>query len=301
MAGMPAACLTAGDRAARDASVAAYRETYARWREAERMMVSDPDAQAAWRSEDARMKAMEAGFLLTLPVYALARCPYTGQVVSGRVDAFGTGSPWWMDEGTVREEFAGPSTLFAVDGALTLTGVPEASPFTVQPGPERPCVIPEILRRPEIKAVLRGTPIDGGMIWWMVYFAWPPVLNQARVNDFARDCYAIRLDSGTLVRYADTYPVSACDFSLEPWIQAGKLLWIAPEDPLPKLHATAKGCPYLALPGQARKQVLQGSWKGWLDTPREAVETGGEGLDRSVADSSFQKGLAFVKGAGRNG
>ena len=293
--------LSPGDRAQRNRLVAEYHAAYSVWRQSEASLIRDPSARAAWQEGVRRMQALEAPYLMSLPVMALARCPYTGQVVTGRVDAFGTGGPWWMDADTVREPFQGPATLFAVDGALGLRGTPEDSPFSVQPGPDKPFVIPVILSRPEMRAVMLATEIEQGTIWWTAYFAWPPVLDQARVNDFARDCYEIRLDSGTGMRYADTYPLSLMDFDLTPWIRSGKLLWIAPDDPLYKLHATAEGCPYLGIRGEGRKQLIQGSWRGWLDTLREPVETGAaQGLDPEM-EARFHKGVAFMKGEGGNG
>ncbi len=290
-----------GDRAQRNRLVAEFHEAYAAWRQVEMDLPANPAGREAWQENVRRMQALEAPYLATLPVLALARCPYTGQVVTGRVDVHGTGGPWWMDADTVREPFQGPATLFAVDGALSLHGVPEESPFCVQPGPDKPFVIPAILSRPVMRAVMLATEIEGGTIWWTAYFAYPPVTNMARVNDFARDCYEIRLDSGAAVRYADTWPGSMLDFDLAPWIRSGKLLWIAPDDPLYRLHAVADGCPYLAVKGEGRKQFIQGSRKGWLDAPREPVETGAAPENPEDMEARFQSGLAYVKGVDGNG
>lgn len=288
-------------RDARDAAVAEYCLEYRELQRLEREMAMDPGSAGIWRECMARLKTMEPVFLATLPRLKLSRCPYTGELVHGSVDVFGTGSPWWRDEGTVRNEFEGPPTLFAVDGALRLDGMPEESPFSVLPGPEKPFVIPEILSRPEMRAVLQATPIAGGTVWWMAYFAYPMVTDHARVNDYARDCYTILLDSGTRIAYSDAYPDFLLAFDLAPWVKSGKLLWISPGDVAMKLHATIDGCPYLNLPGDARRQIIVGNWKGWLGELREPMD---DSLVRKTdpgMEARFQAGLAHVKEGGTNG
>ncbi len=288
-------------RDARDAAVTEYCREYGELQRLEREMVTDPGTAGIWRECMGRLKSMEPVFLATLPRLRLARCPYTGELVHASVDVFGTGSPWWRDEGTVRNEFEGPSTLFAVDGALHLDGMPEESPFTVLPGPEKPFVIPEILSRSEIRAVLYATPITGGTVWWMVYFAYPMVYDHARVNDYARDCYTILLDSGTRIAYSDAYPDFLLDFDLAPWVKSGKLLWISPGDAAMKLHATLDGCPYLNEPGEARRQMIVGNWKGWLGKLREPIDHSLVRKTDPGMEARFQKGLAHVKEGGTNG
>ena len=289
------------NRDARDAITTEFNREYRESRRLEQEMASDPDAVIRWQESRLRMKTMEPAFLAALPKLCLSRCPYTGELVSGLADVFGTGSPWWRDEETVRAEFEGPATLFAVDGALRLDGVPEDSPYSVMPGPERPFVIPEILSRPEMRAVLHATPMQGGMIWWVAYFAYPMVTDHARINDFARDCYTVRLDSGTRIAYSDLYPESMLDFRLAPWVKTGKLLWISPGDVAMKLHAVTDGCPYLDLPGENRKQMLIGNRKGWLGERSEPVAGSlSPDLDEEM-EASFRVGLAFGREDGKNG
>ena len=47
------------------------------------------------------------------------------------------------------------------------------------------------------------------------------------------------------------------DFDLAPWIKAGKLLWIAPEDELLVLRSTIYDCPYLNFPGSRKPKYIQ--------------------------------------------
>ncbi len=57
----------------------------------------------------------------------------------------------------------------------------------------------------------------------------------------------------------------AWDFELAPWIQAGKLLWIAPGDDALALRSDVDACPYLALPGHRGITRLQDGEAWWPD------------------------------------
>jgi hypothetical protein len=58
-------------------------------------------------------------------------------------------------------------------------------------------------------------------------------------------------------RWYDTWDSTPdWDFHLRKWIDSGKLLWIAPDDPEMALHTEAAGCPYIGLPGERQEQRL---------------------------------------------
>ena len=46
------------------------------------------------------------------------------------------------------------------------------------------------------------------------------------------------------------------DFDLAKWVDDGKLLWIAPDDPTFMIKKGTSGCPYLNLEGSRRFSVL---------------------------------------------
>ncbi len=47
------------------------------------------------------------------------------------------------------------------------------------------------------------------------------------------------------------------DFDLGPWLDAGRLLWVAPGDPDVRLRTGRDGCPYLDLAGRREDAVIR--------------------------------------------
>lgn len=45
---------------------------------------------------------------------------------------------------------------------------------------------------------------------------------------------------------------------MRPWLDSGKLLWIAPGDDHLELRSGSAGCPYLNLTGERRMQYVSG-------------------------------------------
>ena len=53
------------------------------------------------------------------------------------------------------------------------------------------------------------------------------------------------------------------EYDLRPWLESGRLRWIAPGDDSLELRTGADGCPYLDLPGERRRRYLQDG-KTWF-------------------------------------
>jgi len=196
-------------------------------------------------------------YLETLPVCTISRCPYTGQLVEYSVDIFGLGGPWWNHVSPVRDEINAPKTLFAVDGAMKINSITEDAPFTIFPGPDKPFVIPDLLKRHEIKAVISFMEIAGNHVWWIVYYAFPMVYDMPGINDYGAGRYSAENTYGQKLYYSSYYSEIDYDFSIGEWIKQGKLLWIKPNDSNYNLMSIINGCPYLDIEGKGKIQVIK--------------------------------------------
>jgi hypothetical protein len=221
---------------------------------------------AAVRAQLEALAAEAAGLLSRyldgLPRRRLSRCPFTGEVLSMRIDDFGLDGFFWNNSAPRRPEQEFPETYFALDGALKLHGAPEKSSLLCCPGPDAPYVLPRLLWYDEIKAVISCIHIGPHTAYPIVYYADPAPEGAYRVNDWGTEHYwepgTPDPELFTPGLYIDV-PAKPreMDFGLEPWIKSGKLLWIAPGDESLTLHGHASGCPYLDLPGSRNPKYIQ--------------------------------------------
>lgn len=232
---------------------------------------------AAIRAQLEALAAKAAGLLSRyldgLPNRRLSRCPFTGEVLSMRIDNFGLDGFFWNNSAPKRPEQAFPETYFALDGALRLHGPPEKSALLCCPGPDLPYVLPRLLRHGEIKAVLCCIHIGLHIAYPIVYYADPVPEGVYRVNDWGTERYwepgTPDPELFTPGLYIDVpAEPGEMDFDLEPWIKAGKLLWIVPGDESLTLHGHTSGCPYLKLPGSRNPKYIQNG-EAWEFDPEE--------------------------------
>lgn len=203
-----------------------------------------------------------SAYLDGLPVRALSRCPFTGEVLSMAIDDFGIDGLWWNDSAPKRPENKLPETYFAIDGAMKLEGETENAPFLCSPGPDVPFVLPGLLEFTQVRAVISTIKIGRHTAFPIVYYADPMLYGVMRVNDWGTEQYwdesSIFPEMTTAGQYISLVPdVEGYDFDLAPWIRSGKLLWIAPGDETLTLHGHVKGCPYLDLQGSRMPKYIQ--------------------------------------------
>jgi hypothetical protein len=185
-----------------------------------------------------------------LAAVPLSRCPFTGELLSYVIDTGGLDGLWWDYEAPARPAGKLPPTFFALDGALTLGEPLETFPHLCRPGPEAPFVVPRLLQRPEISAVVSGLAVGPHIGYAITYFAQPVPMDVPRLNEWGSSEYWVTGESGTLGWDSVEEDPAAYDYDLEPWIRAGKLLWIAPGDERMMLLSDVRRCPYLGLPGR---------------------------------------------------
>ncbi|NLO09954.1 MAG: hypothetical protein GX129_08845 [Clostridiales bacterium] len=201
-------------------------------------------------------------YMKGLPIRDLSRCPFTGEKVSMAIDDMGLDGLWWNYDSPKRPENKLPDTWFAIDGALMLKGEIEKAPFLCSPGPDIPFVLPRLLEFIQAKAVISTIQIGSHIAYPICYYADPMLYGELRVNDWGTGRY---WETGSMIpelwspgQYISLTPdKDEYDFDLEPWIKAGKLLWISPDDNSMTLHGHVSGCPYLNLQGSRRLKFIR--------------------------------------------
>lgn len=195
------------------------------------------------------IRSLRDEYRARVPVMALSRCPLTGVLVRHSIDPYGIDGLWWDYEGPVRPQEHLPPSYFALTGALRHGDPVESTDFLVKPGPEAPFVMPRILARPEVVAVVSSLPVGRHQAFPIFYFA-DPAPEIERVNTWGTTAYWLPGPDGEIGWFEAIETVADFDFDLRPWIASGKLRWIAPGDAQVELRQDVAGCPYLDLPGR---------------------------------------------------
>lgn len=207
--------------------------------------------------EDAAAELAEAAreYEEGLPRVELSRCPYTKFVVRHTFDPYGLDGLWWNFEAPARPLQERLYTCQSVTGAVALAQPMEAFPFLAQPGPGVPYVLAELLEREEVKAVVSALECGRHTAYCVAYFA-PDEVDGARwPNEWGMGFRWSEGGRTTSGWYDAGEPEPEdLDFELRPWLESGKLLWIAPGDASLTLREGAAGCPYAGLAGERRWQ-----------------------------------------------
>lgn len=196
-----------------------------------------------------RMASVRDAYVATVPLVELSRCPLTGQALVYPVETRGLEGLWWRYEAPVRPVHHPLTSLFALTGAVRLNGPPARAPFLCKPGPEAPFVLPRLLRYPEITAVVSSLGIGTHTGYAVTYFAVAAPGQVPRPNHWGMNRSVFTASNGSAAWDAQPEDPREFDFVLGPWIESGKLLWIAPDDAALTLQRSVGDCPYLGLPG----------------------------------------------------
>lgn len=224
----------------------------AAWRD--RADAVDPGALSALLDDIA---ARESAYLALLPAIALSRCPFSGTPVFRHIDTFGFDGPWWDYSNPIRPTDALPGTWLGMTGSVHFTRPLPVLSHPVMPGPSHPVVLPALLSRPGVRAVLSSLEVGGNPAMVVSLFAQqrhelvPP-------NEWGAPwCDAWQAD-GSAMRGPSPFTLMDADTDLAAWMRRGRLLWIAPGDASLLLRSDIAGCPYLRLEGDGRLQYLIG-------------------------------------------
>ena len=202
-------------------------------------------------AQGARLATLAGDYIAGLPRIALSRDPLGGGVVTHSLDPFGLDGLWWDYEKRVRPDDEGlPASVFAVTGALHLGGPPEPAPFLCKPGPEAPFVIPRMLSHPAMVAVVSHVRVGAHDGYPILYYADPVPSDVGRFNTWGTDMYWYRDTTGEWVWNSVYEDTETLDFDLVPWLQSGRLRWVAPGDAGLELREGVDDCPYLGIGGR---------------------------------------------------
>jgi hypothetical protein len=222
--------------------------------------------QAALKEADEHFRRaveLEESYLKELPRVVMSRCPFDHQPLYRTFDPFGLDGPWWRGDASPEEPVACRHFL-VLDGALSFNGRPaQAGSFEVRPGPQVPFVIPRLLEKEGVKAVVSMLAMENGYVAYPVaYFAERRPPPQELTATWGRTLYLYETQLGeTSWRVAS----EVRDFELDPWLTSGKLLWTSGNGDAMRLKQ-GTDCPHAGLRGERRPAVLEGD-RVWFDVP----------------------------------
>ncbi|MDQ8155761.1 MAG: zinc ribbon domain-containing protein [Gemmatimonadota bacterium] len=193
-----------------------------------------------------------------LPLVPVSRCPFTQAVIAHSLDPFGIDGSWWDHRAPNRPlELMMQGTVLAFTGALTMDTTIERAPFLVRPGPGAPFVVPRLLARAGVRAVIRSLAIGAHTGYVVMYFANPAPDDLEGYNDWGLDHYQFESDVDRLGWHQGSATARDHDFDLVPYLQSGQLLWIAPNDEAMTLREGVAECPYVDAEGCRVPQYVQ--------------------------------------------
>ncbi len=230
------------------------------------LMGQDGD-ERVWQERATLLQAYQDGLSRT----DLSRCPYTHFELRQTYDPYGLDGPWWDSWSPARPLNERPYFCHALTGAMTLGAPVEVFPHTAMPGPAAPYVVPELMADGRVTAVVSSFPCGRHRAYCVAYFAprecdglpWP--------NDWGSNRRWSEGGDSPGGWYEAEDSEGEWDFELGPYIERGKLFWIAPDDPQLTLRKGLSGCPYARIPSEQQMQyVSQG--EVWIGQNLSALE-----------------------------
>lgn len=214
--------------------------------------------------EMSELKNLRGEFISLLQEYAenvphipVSRCPICRETLELAIDLGSIDAPWWWD--MCPEPFAEPRACehFQVFlGAVDFHGLEpgEADVWGVLPGPGMPYVVDRLLSMEGMQAVVNTLRIGPSYSGYLIaYFSAEPVDQAALHQEWRRQTWTLFNEDGEPV--AQNIVNDPWDFSLAPWLDNGKLLWIVPEDSSLTLRE-GRPCPYENIEGVQQKQII---------------------------------------------
>lgn len=255
------------DENQRQAFLQRYFRELADWREHDLRLSEKEeiveDELERFERQSRRLTRWRRVYEASLPTVPMARCPFGGEVFLHTFDGLGLDGFWWNCDAPLRPYQELLPTFFALTGAVALAEEVEKAPFLCKPGPGVPYVLPALLEHPDIQAVIRELPVGRHRAFAITYFARSFPVGLAVPNEWGTN-RAYIASGETLGWTSQVENPEDFDFNLRPWIESGKLHWVALDDPGVHLRSEVEGCPYLDLPGERRIQRVENG-KVWTD------------------------------------
>ncbi|MFZ2148960.1 MAG: hypothetical protein WAV28_17250 [Sedimentisphaerales bacterium] len=203
-----------------------------------------------------KAKRLSEEYFQKVPRLTVSCCPFDGKPLIRTFDPYGLDGLWW--QGAAMPEELPTCTHFCLMlGAVRYNDLPpRAGNFEVRPGPEVPYVLPRLLEFPGMVAVISTINMENGYTAYPIaYFAEkrPPV-NELTAG-WARTMYLYKTQLG---EDGWKIPNDIWDFDLKAWLTVGKIRWCPPDSDNALLSSEPfDRCPYLDLPGERQRIVVQ--------------------------------------------
>jgi hypothetical protein len=217
---------------------------------------SDEEVAAATGGELALEAATraETEYFRGLPRLPMSCCPFDAKPLYRTFDPHGFDGLWWRSDASPAEPPSCPHFCL-LRGAVSLNGnEPHGGDFVARIGPEAPYVIPRILEKSGMIAVLSKLEMTPGYTAYLIaYFAErrPPVQDLA-----AHWPRPIFLYNQGAVLHRWRFDRELCDFDLASWLKRGKIRWCDGTSNNERLSDDPPDrCPYVNLPG--RREFLE--------------------------------------------
>jgi hypothetical protein len=221
-------------------------------------LTADGGGFTSQRRQDALRLSNRAAYAAGVPLVHLARCPFTGDLVSVPIDDAGLDGPFWDFKDPVHPKLGDvPATFLGFAGAMRVDEAHlENTPFVCVPGPDVPVVAPHLLMHPAVRAVLTAVWVGPHTGFVTTYFAEPgadvphPWVARWGAKDY-------EVPSGPRRGELLTPLPPLLDAELTPWIASGKLAWIEPKDATLTARHDVDDCPWLGIPGSTVLQAVE--------------------------------------------
>ncbi len=193
-------------------------------------MAEEKDPQ--WRELEKKRSVLQRGLEPLITEYwqwispvVLSRCPFCDEELRRIFDPVDLRGFWWMER-TQRpgKEPANCPHFCLLLGALNFNGIPPRSgPFPCRPGPDMPYIVPRILKRPGMAAVISRKEMNCGYIAYPIaYFCEAPVAGGTMTQGWARREYGFVTEDG---RRGWDQKEETWEFRMTSWIEQGKVRW----------------------------------------------------------------------------
>ena len=223
-------------------------------------------AEAGDRTGADHRLAIAREYEAATPIVSLSRSPVDGAVFETSLDTVGLDGMWWFYEYDYRPYVEPSESMFAWSGSMQIDGPVDMVQTKAMVGPEVPFVLERMLQHPAITAVVSSVLVGEHVGYPVVYYVdGQPPLDIEWVNDWGHSTYSIvRADGSPSSGQATEYDFGK-DFDLGPWLDNGKLRWIAPGDLDLKVRSGRAGCPFLDLAGERRRQYIEGGQRRFAE------------------------------------
>lgn len=223
----------------------------------------DTEAYRHAREALAELTAVDAAYFRELPRIPLSCCPHCDRPLFRAFDPFGLDGLWWRSDAQPDEPQPCPHFCLLL-GAVDLRSSRPRPDFDVHPGPDAPFVVPRLLQREGMVAVVSEIQLaDGAVAYPIAYFAprRPPVQTLAAPWARTNFVYATQLGVHAWRHAGDPAPgeqgPDRWDFELLSRVEAGTLRWCVPGSDRSALAPASVGaCPFVDLPGSRQRQMI---------------------------------------------